>query len=100
MQGAEGVGIQGVKSPNTLLFLDDVQLLGLQGVQGAGGVGIQDVKPPNTLIFLDDVQLLGLQGVQGAGGVGIQGVKSPNTTCTCSLHNCQESPWAAGVKVS
>jgi hypothetical protein len=57
------------------------------------------LKLTSTLLFLDDVQLLGLQGVQGAGGVGIQGVKSPNTTCTCSLHNCQESPLAAGVKV-
>ncbi len=66
---------RGGKLTNTLLFLDDVQLLGLQGVQGAGGVGIQGVKLTNTLLFLDDVQLLGLQGVQGAVGMGIQGVK-------------------------
>ncbi len=39
-RGQEGcsVGIQGAKLTNTLLFLDDVQLLGRQGVQGAGGV--------------------------------------------------------------
>ncbi len=61
-----------VNFTNTLLFLDDVQLLCLQGVQGAGVVGIQGVKSPNTLLFLDDVQLLGLQGVQGAGGVVYQ----------------------------
>ncbi len=67
--------VSAVKSTKTLLFLDDVQLLGLQGVWVAGGVGIQGVRSPNTLLFLDDVQLLGLQGVQGAGGVGIQGVK-------------------------
>ena len=80
-------------------------LLGSQGVHHCAvckvhaGWLISGQFNQHSILFLDDVQLLGLQGVQGAGGVGIQGVKSPNTTCTCSLHNCQESPWAAGVKV-
>ncbi len=74
------MGIQGVKSPNTLLLLDYVHTAagptGCPSVQGTRGVGIQGLT---LYYFLDDVQLLGLQGVQGAGGVGIQGVKSPNT---------------------
>ncbi len=48
VQGTRGVGIQGL---TLYYFLDDVQLLGLQGVQGSGGVGPGRQVTQHSIIF-------------------------------------------------